>query len=424
MTSSKILLCLLLSFIGGVFIASFFDVPGLIFYELLLLGVFYLGFSLALGLRNKKQEQEEKKQKRHFCLVLLIFSACLLVFALGIWRASGIEFIESRSLLATENGTLSFLTFLKQRFQQVIDQNLSPPQSGILSAVLLGNKYELSRGFKEKLNIAGVRHITAISGMHIVILSGILLWLGVAIGLYRGQAFYFAVAFLWLFILMIGFQPSAIRAGIMGTMFLFCDKIGRQKTADRALLLTAAVMLAINPTLLRYSIGFQLSFLATLGIIYLMPLFQQFFNVLTSNIKTSMFGDAISKHWGKGVISLLSMSLAAQVFVLPLLIYYFGQVSIVSPLTNLIIVPLLPLLMVSGFLFVIAGAIWHPLAFVFFFPVWFLLTYVTKIVDLFAGFSFSAINFQTSWLWLPVAYSLLGVLLWQIKKRQKLKLLP
>ena len=415
MTSSKILLCLLLSFIGGVFIASFFEVSVLIFYELLFLGLLY---SLVF-FKHKS---------------ILVFAICLLIFTFGVWKGNSVE--KPERYYSSQEG---YFTFLKQRFDNVINQNLSPPQSQILSAILLGNKQSISKEYKEKLNIAGVRHITAISGMHIVILSGILLWLGVAVGLYRGQAFYFAFVFLWLFIFMIGFQPSAIRAGIMGSMFLFCEKIGRQKTADRALLLTAAVMLAINPTLLRHSIGFQLSFLATLGIIYLMPLFQNLFNVLVSKVQTlwkkllefnsnsflkSMFRDAISKHWSRGVISLLSMSLAAQVFVLPLLIYYFGQVSIVSPLTNLFIVPLLPLLMVNGFLFVIAGAIWQPLAFIFLFPVWLLLTYITKIVDLFADFSFSAINFQISWLWLPVVYFLLAIIIWRIKKRQRLKLLP
>ena len=197
----------------------------------------------------------------------------------------------------------------------------------------------------------------------------------------------------------------------MGTMFLLAEKLGRQKSADRALLLTAAVMLAVKPSLLRYSIGFQLSFLAVLGIIYLMPLFQN----LLSKIKILKTA---------GISSLLAMSFAAQIFVLPLLLYYFSQISVVSPLTNLLVVPLLPYLMSVGFLFIILGAIWQPLSFILLFPVWLMLTYIVKITEFFAGLSFSALNFHIYWLWLFVIYALLVIIIWRIKKRQQLSALP
>ncbi len=391
MTPSKVLLYLMLSFIGGIFIASFFAVPRIILYELLFLAILYgLVF-----IKNKR---------------VVVFGFCLLFLFLGLWRGGGI--IEpSINSYSQEQG--NFL-FLKDKLQNTIDKSLSPPQSGILSAILLGNKQELSKEFKEKLNIAGIRHITAISGMHIVILSSILLSLGIGLGLYRGQAFYFATSFLWLFILMVGFQPSAIRAGIMGSVFLLAEKLGRQKTADRTLFLTAGVMLAINPSLLRYSIGFQLSFLATLGIIYLMAPIHSILNKIMEGVQLLP----------QSVIGLLSMSFAAQIFVLPVLVYHFGQFSIISPLTNLLVVPLLPFLMGAGFLFIILGSIWWPLGFIFLFPVWLMLTYITKLTKLFAGLSFSALNFQIHWLWLPIIYGILTIIIWRIKRRQKLKLLP
>lgn len=387
MTSSKALLFILLCFIGGVFIASFFNVPKLILWELFVLGLFC---SLVFF-----------KQK-----AILVFGLCLIIFGLGIFRAQNIDIPTFRYSDMPEQSAMS------QRFGQVINSNLSPPQSGILSAILIGNKSQISRKWKEMLNRAGIRHVTAISGMHIVILSGILLWLGVNLGLYRGQAFYFAVGFLWLFILMIGFPPSAVRAGVMGSMFLFCEKIGRQKSSDRALLLTAAVMLIINPSLLRHSIGFQLSFLAVLGIIYLMPFFQK--ALISFCTEPSSFQSSL-----KPIIGLVSMSLAAQVFVLPLLIYYFGQFSVISPITNLLVVPLLPALMIFGFLFLIAGVIFQPLALVFLFPVWLISTYITKITSFFAGLSFSAVSFSIHWLWLPVIYGLLGVFVWGIRRKIK-----
>jgi competence protein ComEC len=353
-------------------------VPQIIIWELFILGIFY---SLVFF-----------KQK-----TILVFGICMIIFGIGILRVPKHQYQNNQPEARPR-------VSLNQKFGTVINKNLSPPNSSILSAILLGNKQAISKQWKEKLNRAGIRHITAISGMHIAIISAMLLQLGIMLGLYRGQAFYFAVITLWLFIFMVGTPPSAVRAGIMGTMVLFAQKIGRQKSADRALLLTAGAMLAINPALLRDSIGFQLSFMAMLGIIYLMPFFQSLFSKLTF----------LKQAWG-----LVSMSLAAQIFVLPLLIYHFGQFSIISPITNLLIVPILPILMITGFLLVILGAIWLPLSSVFLFPTWLILSYITKLTNFFANLSFSTINFQIHWLWLPIIYALLGIFVWQIKKRGK-----
>lgn len=385
MTSSKALFFVLLSFFGGVFIASFLKVPTLIIYEFFVLGIFYTVFFF--------------KQK-----AILVFALCLIALGFGIWRAGLAKLGEDGPPPTQKFAESGILSGLRQKFSSVIEQNISPPQSSILAAILIGDKQGISEQWKEKLNKAGVRHITAISGMHIVILSNILLWFGIVLGLYRGQAFYFAVGLLWLFIAMIGFPPSAVRAGIMGSMFLFCEKIGRQKAAGRTLVLTAAAMLALNPLLLK-NIGFQLSFLATLGIIYLMPVFQELFFHLTSNLKP--------------LTNLLSMTLAAQVFTLPVLIHHFGQVSLVSPVTNILIVPLLSYLMMVGFLFIIAGAIFLPLALVFLFPVWLMSTYIIKVVDFFAGLSFSAPSPYISWPWLLLIYSVLLAIIWQIKRKEK-----
>lgn len=398
MTPSKVLLYILLSFIGGVFLASFVAVPQIIIWEVFVLGIFY---SLVFF-----------KQR-----AILVFGICMIIFGIGIIRISrfqnidiseyqNIDISKFQNIEISKYQNTGISASLNQKLDTVITKNLSPPNSSILSAILLGNKHSISKQWKEKLNRAGIRHITAISGMHIAIISALLLQLGIMLGLYRGQAFYFAVIILWLFIFMVGAPPSAVRAGIMGSMVLFAQKIGRQKSADRALLLTAGVMLAVNPLLLRDSIGFQLSFMAMLGIIYLMPFFQKFCS-----------RPALKQIWG-----LVSMSLAAQIFVLPLLIYHFGQFSIISPITNLLIVPILPILMITGFLFVILGTIFLPLSFIFLFPTWLMLSYITELTNLFANLSFSTINLQIHWLWLLIVYTLLGTLIWQIRKREKAQL--
>ncbi len=122
---------------------------------------------------------------------------------------------EGSPMSVVNKGNSKILGF-KNKLRNSIEQNLSPPQSSILGAIILGDKRQISAQWQEKLNITGVRHITCVSGMHIVILSGILMWLGLSLGLYRGQAFYFAAILVVLYIIMIGAPASAIRAGIMG----------------------------------------------------------------------------------------------------------------------------------------------------------------------------------------------------------------
>ena len=388
MSPSKIFLYFLLSFIGGIFVSSFLGVPKLIIYELFGLGIFYC----LIFLKHK---------------AIIVFAICLIIFGSGLFRTEIAKSTGVEPLQFSSDEIPQQLLVFKQKLREVIYQNLSPPQSSILAAIILGDKQKISSEWKEKLNIAGVRHITAISGMHIVILSGILIWLGIFLGLYRGQAFWFALILLWLFILMIGFQPSAIRAGIMGSAFLFCQKIGRRKSADRTLVLTAAIMLVLNPLLLRYSVGFQLSFLAVLGIIYLMPFFQNLFHKLNPT-RTVLVG----------LSNLLSMTFSAQVFTLPILIYNFGYVSLVTPITNVLIVPLLPYIMAAGFLFLLAGLLWQPLAWLLSLPVWLLSSYLTSVVDFFSRIPWASQTFQISWFWLPVSYLILGYFIYRLKKRE------
>lgn len=413
MTPSKIFLYFLLSFIGGIFICSFFKVPQLIIYELFILGAFY---SILFFLPPHQKVGGGGRRK-----AIIIFGICLIILASGILRTeiaklheAGPREVSYYTYYEAESSKIPIiqekLSAFKQKLREVVYQNLSPPQSSILAAIVLGDKQKISSEWKEKLNIAGVRHITAISGMHIVILSGILIWLAIVLGLYRGQAFWFAAILLWLFILMTGAQPSAIRAGIMGLTFLVCQKIGRQKAALNTLILAAAIMLIVNPLLLRHSVGFQLSFLATLGIIYLMPFFQSLFR------RIKLFKTF-------NLSNLLGMTFSAQVFTLPMLIFNFGYLSLVSPITNVLIVPLLPYLMVSGFVFLLGGIIWQPLGWILSFPVWLLLTYLTSIVSFFSQIPWASLTFQISWLWLPVCYLILFLLVWRLTQKEKLKFL-
>ncbi len=285
----------------------------------------------------------------------------------------------------------------KDRLRKIIDQTLLPPQGSILKAIFLGDKWGLADNLKDKLNITGTRHIVAISGMHMIIMSQILLFLALAIGLWRGQAFYFVLFFLIIYILMIGAPASAVRAGLMAGLLLLAQKVGRLRSADRAVVLAATAMLAVSPLLLESDVGFQLSFLATLSIIYLKPIL-----------------DKRTANWPNParLKDILTMTLAAQLGTLPVLIFHFGRLSLISPLANLLIVPFLPLMMMSGIILSFSGLIWLALAKAITWPVWLLLTYLVKVVDYLSSFPLAAYQFNNiSWIILLGYYSLLIIII-------------
>lgn len=296
-----------------------------------------------------------------------------------------------------EKGNKSFIFKIKNKFEDVLYYSISPPESTLLGAIVLGNKHLLSSETKEKLNVAGVRHITAVSGMHVAVLSGILMSLFIYFGLWRKQAFVATVIVLFLFILLTGLQSSAIRAGIMGSMFLLGQVVHRQSVSVRGLVFAGSLMLFINPKLLIGDVGFQLSFLAVLGIIMFLPLFQKWLKIIPNVM---------------GARDILGMTFAAQILTLPLLIYSFEYVSIISPIINILLIPFIPLLISIGFIFLIAGAIFQPIGLLLSIPVSLLLYYFMLVIDLASLVPINAITVNISLFWFVPLYVFIVIAWW------------
>lgn len=314
------------------------------------------------------------------------------------------------NLIAQNKGSQFFgvIFSFKNKLRNIIEQVLLPPQSSVLKAVFLGDKFGLSNELKEKLNISGTRHIVAISGMHMIIMTQIFLYLALAIGLWRGQAFYAVLFLLFSYIIMIGAPASAVRAGIMAGLLLLAQKVGHLRSADRAVVFAATIMLIVNPSLLSADVGFQLSFAAVLSIIYLKPILDK---------KMARWPDfARSKD-------VLTMTLAAQLGTLPILIFHFGRVSLISPIANLMIVPLLPVIMGLGMFIVFLGLIYLPLAKIAVWPIWFLLNYLIKTIEYLSSFPWASYEFRSiSWMILMGYYIILIYIIWREKTVQKLSL--
>ena len=196
----------------------------------------------------------------------------------------------------------------------------------------------------------------------------------------------------------------------MGVMFLFGQKVGRLSTSSRAIIITAAVMLVLNPMLLRWDVGFQLSFLALLGIIFLVQPIEGLIRF-------------IPKDRFINLRTILATTFAAQIFTLPILIYNFGRISLVSPFTNSLILPVIYWIMIFGFLFGILSVIWSGFGWFFILPCGFLIDYSMKVIGVFSQpWAIKTIE-NVHWLWLIVFYLLLGFFIRQIRIKTRLKFL-
>jgi len=309
------------------------------------------------------------------------------------------------------NPLMETLFSFKNKFQSSAQKFLSPPQEGILEALVFGEEDNISQEWKDKLNITGTRHITAVSGMNTTIIGFIILSFALSLGFWRQQAFCLSLFILLLYILMIGAPASAVRAGIMAALLMTAQYFGRLSLASRAVVFAATAMLLFNPLLLRLDVGFQLSFLAILGMVYFQPAFS---NYLRKIPNPKFFP----------IRTTLSATLAAQIFTLPILIYNFGRIPLLSPIANVLIVPFLAPFTILFFVFGIGAMIFWPLGFLLSFPVWLSLTYITKIVDFSSKIPFVSLALENvHWFWLIISYLILGYFVWRIQEGQKLKFL-
>jgi len=305
------------------------------------------------------------------------------------------------------NPIMKILFSFKNKLKESLNSLMSSPQSALLEALFFGDEENIPKSWKEKFNLTGTRHITAVSGMNITIISALILNFLLSIGFWRSQAFYFSIILIFLYILMIGAPASAVRAGIMGILFLTAQHFGRISTGSRAIIFAATLMLFLNPLLLKFDIGFQLSFLAILGLIYLQPIFSDFFKRIPNLLQLRYT---------------LSSTLSAQFFTFPILIYNFGQISLISPLTNIFIIPLLPIITILGFIFSFLGIIFQPLGYFLSWPTWLLLTYILKIIDLSSKIPYLTFK-NVHWIFLLISYLILGFITWKAREKQKLKFL-
>ena len=261
----------------------------------------------------------------------------------------------------------AYLLILKKNFIAIIDKILSEPKSSFLAALLVGARRTLPDNLTSAFNITGTSHIVAISGYNISIISIMMLNFLSYLLLPRRLIFWIVIISILMFTLIAGAGASVVRAAIMGGLLVLAGREGRFYLVTNAIVFAGAAMLFANPYLLRYDTGFQLSFLAALGLIYLAPHFNRWFAGLPNFLSFR---------------ANLSATLSAQIITFPIIFWEFGRVSLVATLANVLILPAIPTTMLFGFLSGLSGFISLKIAEILILPAWFLLSYQIFVVKI------------------------------------------
>ena len=291
-----------------------------------------------------------------------------------------ITFVES----GHGNWLRAKLIGVKNWFSDNVEKHVGEPESSLAGGLVLGSKESLGKELLDKFRVAGLVHMVVLSGYNITIVALSIMWFFGKF-LSKRTSIVVGVISIILFALMVGAGATVVRASVMAILGLLAQASGRTREVARALVIAALLMVAINPKLLVFDIGFQLSFLATLGLIYLDPIFKPHFTWLPERLL-----------W-LPIREIASATLGAQLAVFPLILYTFGNFSLYAFPVNMLVLPLVPTTMLL--VFIVGVLVPIPLISLLAYPIaWLtyaLLAYIISLVLLVAHLPFASLQFES-----------------------------
>lgn len=262
-------------------------------------------------------------------------------------------------LVKSSESWLRHLFKIKKAFTKSVNQAINEPAAALANGITVGEKQALPKDIQKAFQITSLSHIIVLSGYNINIVGDFLSRFGPAFG----------IVGIILFGIMVGGGASVWRAILMAIILVLGRRWGRNYDALRALVLVAILMSLYNPLWPLYDAGFQLSFLATAGILLGSEWWQKKLSWVTEKFTLR---------------ETLAVTLSAQTAVLPLLLYMSGILSFTSLPANVLVVPVVPFAMLLVFIVAIIGLIFPPLALILGYPVSWLLNYMIAVPTLLA----------------------------------------
>ncbi len=247
---------------------------------------------------------------------------------------------------------------------RAIDVVFPDSHAQLLAGLLVGDN-AFSDTWHTRFLRTGTSHIVAASGSNVALVVSLVLSLLFGMGIHRRYATFLALGGIGTFVLLAGGESAVLRAGIMASLLVFARFIGRASSVRNVLLFTVCLMLFHEPRILRDDVGFQLSVLSTLGLLFWAKPFA----------KKMVF---IPEAWG--IREGFATTLAATIATLPVTAFGMGQVSFAGPIANLLVLPLLPLAMASGAVATVVGMILPIAGRILALPAWWILDTVLMIL--------------------------------------------
>lgn len=303
-----------------------------------------------------------------------VFNYPMYLYVHGITHV--ISFAEVEVLASGEgNPFLAGLVSVKDWMADAIAVAVPEPESALLAGLLLGEKRGLGDKLTELFRRAGLVHIIVLSGYNIALIINTVRMLASMLLPRIGALFVSAIAAL-VFMLMTGASETAIRATFMALVVLMAQALHRPADGLRILGIVAATMAVWNPYLVLYDLSYQLSVTATFGLIVFSKKIQHYFAFLRS----------------KPLSEIVATTLATQIAVLPLLIFSIGQVSIISLISNILILPVVPYAMLAGFVSALVASVSATLAFPFSAVAYALLHYIILLAEFLGSMPYAAVT--------------------------------
>lgn len=309
-----------------------------------------------------------------------------------------VEYISSNNA----NKVFNAIYNLKNQAQINMQKILPEPEASFLGGLILGARKSIPKALTDAFNATGTSHIVAISGLNIVIL---LRFFQIFTKRWpKNLVFIVGILGLVFYSILTGLTASVVRASILAGLFLLARQIGRKANMVNILIFTAILMILENPLIVHYDVGFQLSFMAVLGIVYLSPIFNKLFS-FTPRIITEI----------------ISTTLASQIATLPITVENFGRISIISPLVNVLILLVVNFATIAGMIIVIISFLSITVAQILGYFVYLMLKYIIIIVEYFAQLKISLVNLDLKlWEFIILYYIILVLFGFYLYRKNKL----
>ncbi|MBP8251022.1 MAG: ComEC family competence protein [Herpetosiphon sp.] len=305
-----------------------------------------------------------------------------------------------RQAMSPEPSLRHSLLSFKQRTQRVILRLMPEPQASLLIGILLGIQSSVPESMWLDFNRTGTSHILVISGWNISIIVIALLAIAKQLGWSERVGIGVACLLIIVYVLLVGASASVVRAAIMGMIVAFAPLFSRRSDPWTALAAACLIMTIYNPQTL-WDLGFQLSALATASLF-----------AWSSWVEGGVRW-LIRWRWLEWTVEPLTATLAAQIWALPIILYTFGNLSLIAPLANVLMVPVVPLAMAAGAALASLGLIARWVASLVLPLAWMCLTWLTWIAHRLAATPWAAVSlppFAVQWI---LGFYLASLLVWR-----------